>query len=214
MNRVTLVGFLKFLKREKKEEDELDLPPAPPLHQTETDDFSFDDKEFGLDLPDMPDLKEPEPKLDIPDFGMEQDELPSLPDIEPQIPPIRAPFAAEPQIPEPVPTPPPVPIVEPEPATLQPEPEEVVMPKHRIFAREKRYERPARREVYVKIDKFRAVLENINTIRGDLRKSEELLMKLENLKNAKDRSFDKVKSSLGDLQKKLIFADRTLFKGE
>ena len=49
--------------------------------------------------------------------------------------------------------------------------------------------------------------------RNDLRKSEEALMKFENIKNAKDKSFDKVKSSLEDLQKKLIFIDKTLFKG-
>ena len=68
--------------------------------------------------------------------------------------------------------------------------------------------------MYVRVDKFKAALQNIGIIRGNLRKSEEAVMKLENIKNAKDRSFDKVKSSLDDLQKKLIFVDKTLFKGE
>ena len=49
---------------------------------------------------------------------------------------------------------------------------------------------------------------------GNLKKSEEALMKMESIKNAKDKSFDNVKSSLEDLQRKLIFVDKTLFKGE
>ena len=51
-------------------------------------------------------------------------------------------------------------------------------------------------------------------IRSDLRKSEEALLKLEQMKGAKDRSYDKFKASLDDLQKKLIFIDKTLFKGD
>jgi len=68
--------------------------------------------------------------------------------------------------------------------------------------------------VYVRIDKFKGTLGSINTIRSDLRRSEEALTKLENIKNVKDKSFDKLKSSMDDLQKKLIFIDKTLFKGE
>ena len=51
-------------------------------------------------------------------------------------------------------------------------------------------------------------------MRSDLKKSEEVLNKLEGIKNSKDKSFDKMRASLDDLQKKLIFIDKTLFKGE
>ena len=86
----------------------------------------------------------------------------------------------------------------------------------RLFRQEKRIakEISSRREAYVRVDRFRATLQNIGMIKGNLRKSEEILIKLENIKNAKDMSFDKVKSSLDDLQRKLIFVDKTLFKGE
>ena len=71
-----------------------------------------------------------------------------------------------------------------------------------------------RREVYVRIDSFKAVLDNINMIRSSARKSDESVIRLEGIKNSKDRAFDRVKSSLADLQKKLIFIDKTLFKGD
>ncbi len=68
--------------------------------------------------------------------------------------------------------------------------------------------------LYVRVDKFKIALDHINVIRSDLRKSEEDVMKLEGLKREKDKSFDRFKLSLDDLQKKLIFVDKTLFKGE
>ena len=73
---------------------------------------------------------------------------------------------------------------------------------------------PAARTIYVKVDKFKAALGCINIVRSDLRKSEEALAKLENIKQSKDKSFDIAKSYLDDLQKKIIFIDKTLFKGE
>ena len=68
--------------------------------------------------------------------------------------------------------------------------------------------------LYVRVDKFKTALDHISAIRGDLRKSEDDVIKLESLKHEKDKSFDKFKLSLDDLQKKLIFVDKTLFKGE
>ena len=82
----------------------------------------------------------------------------------------------------------------------------------RLFAHEKRREIP--KTIYVRVDNFKATLGSINIVRSDLRKSEEALTKLENIKSSKDKSFDKIKSSLDDLQKKLIFIDKTLFKGD
>ena len=211
------MGFLKFLKREKKDDlQDLDLPPAPPPLEDSQDfnaDFAFDEKSQDIpDFPEIPDVKAPdETKFDLPELDeQEKEDFPELPDLEEPapIPPIKAPTAIP--APEPMPSPvqPPMQMHQPEVAK---EPVQVAKPR-RLFSHGRKH--IERKEVYLRVDKFRAVLGNINTIRSDLRKSEELLMKLENLKNAKDRSFDKVKSSLGDLQKKLIFADRTLFKGE
>lgn len=220
------MGFLKFLKREKKSDfDELDLPPAPPSLDTEEFGADFDK---GMELPEIPDF--PEEKISAPEqkFDWEK-EMPAEQGIEElqqgnfaagPMPHISAPSATVP--PEPVqpikPDMPSFPAMAPE----QPAPEsprftpldDYPKMERRLFAQEKRAlkERPAGKAIYVKVDKFKAALGSINVVRSDLRKSEDALMKLENIKNSKDRSFDRIRNSLDDLQKKLIFIDKTLFK--
>src|SRR3989338_6326796 len=207
-----VVGFLKFLKRGKKEEalGELDMPPAPPPLE------GFEESS----LPELPEFPEedisakkgemPEPKFEFPEkeglpelqepfYGLE---FPEMEEKSVPIPPVRAPPVAEPQI-QPMPG-------------EEPEPEISTKTEGKLFAHagESAGEMQSARTIYVKVDRFKATLGSINIIRSDLRKSEEALMKLENIKNAKDRAFDKFKASLEDLQKKLIFVDKTLFKGD
>ncbi len=229
-----LVGFLKFLKREKKSLDELDLPPAPPPLE------GFEESELP-ELPEFPELEEKisapreEPKFDFPGKGapefpkeaefpemsdLGKEELPEFPEMqevgeEPAAPLMSAPIPPiiSPQIPEQMPAMP-----EQKTEELKSSFTEEAYPKitGRLFAPEKRAlrERPTAKTIYVKVDKFKATLGSINMVRSDLRKSEEALMKLENIKSSKDKSFDKLKLSLDDLQEKLIFIDKTLFKGE
>lgn len=221
------MGFLKFLKREKKGEnlDELDLPPAPPPLEGAQAEFGTAGFEENLpELPEFPDFGEgkisvPEemPKFEFPEEEMHalgkegaEPEFPSFPEIE-ETPPFTAPVTehmpSTPQMPEPE-------QVTEEETNLMPS--DIYSKTGRLFTHEKRVfrERPSGKIIYIKVDNFKATLGSINIVRSDLRKSEEALMKLENMKNAKDKSFDKVKSLLEDLQKKLIFVDKTLFKGE
>ena len=229
------MSFLKFLKREKKDTlDELDLPPAPPpLEGAEPYFGASGFKEKLPELPEFPEFNEkisaPQemPKFDFPEEEKMQDmgedempDFPSFPEMEEAktyAPPVRTPI-------------PPVRV-----ATTRPEPSIPQMQEHeespqeeskqssfyprmsgRLFAHERRSlrQRPNVKTIYVRIDNFKATLGSINIVRSDLRKSEDALKKLENIKSAKDRSFDKIRASLDDLQKKLIFIDKTLFKGE
>ena len=220
---VCLVGFLKFLKREKRESlDELDLPPAPPPlngDQTGFEDLGFDEK-----MPELPEFPEFNEKVseEMPKFEFSEENMPapSGESAMPEFPsfPEEMP-AAYPSIPEPSPQ---IlqPMQEPEKPsgeeqhefTPEPHPKMAGM----LFSREKSISRgmPGAKTIYVKVDSFKATLGSINVVRSDLKKAEEALTKLESIKNAKDRSVDKLKSSLDDLQKKLIFVDKTLFKGD
>lgn len=210
------MGFLKFLKREKKADlDELDLPPAPP---------SLGDTEGNMELPEFPEF--PEEKIsapkETPSFELDKEPLPEIPELESmEIPPIEAPMQSISA--SPMPAQEPMPVQEPaeeEPQPVQEEPTKFAQPEkprmaRRLFSHEKPLrERPTGKTIYVKVDKFKATLGSINIIRSDLKKSEEALVKLESIKNSKDRAFDRVKSSLDDMQKKLIFIDKTLFEGE
>ena len=220
------MGFLKFLKREKKEEalEDLDLPPAPPPLD------GFDDK-----TPEMPEFPEFDEKISAPDnfpkfnFPEKEEEIsqsdenksalfPSFPEMEESMSPI------EPVRVTPSPALQPLLSIKPMPQYEENVPQQESKPMHDedsktgrgLFRHEKSMLREisGRKEIYVRVDKFKAMLQSISIMRSNLRKSGEALMKLENIKNSKDRSYDKIKSSIDDLQNKLIFVDKTLFKGD
>lgn len=208
------MGFLKFLKRGKKSDfDELDLPPAPP--SLNDGDFGADDfKESDHEFPEFPEEKISAPKEGF-DFGreipeMENEPMPELPEMDIQ---------EQPKSPLPMPSIAPVQQALPQKDVAPEQPrftplDEYPKMEKRLFSQEKRmlHERPSGKTIYVKVESFKAALGSINIVRSDLRKSEDALVKLESIKASKDRSFDKVTASLDDLQKKLIFIDKTLFK--
>ena len=223
------MGFLKFLKREKKDTlDELDLPPAPPSlegfedNMPEIPDFpDFSDEKISAPKEGMADFNFPEEKQNAPEIKEDSMDFPSFPEMEeepmPPIQPLKPSFSIPQSIPEPEPEQESADEEQPAEEEHDIEPQETY-PKAagRLFSHEKRAlrERPTAKTIYVSVDNFKATLGSISMIRGNLKKSEEGLIKMESIKNAKDKSFDKMKISLEDLQRKLIFVDKTLFKDE
>lgn len=209
------MGFFKFLKKDKKVDvTELDLPPEPPPLE------GFED----ANLPEFPDIEAPKDtdlKFDFPEMGTKTDEWAEVPkDLPDKMPDLPKFPEAEQQATAPVQQPSDPIIAAAQPIELPKPEDQQSMPAYhrprRIFHRERdEYsEKPVRKELYVRVDKFRNTLDNINAIKDDLRKSEDILIKFESLKNSRDSMFDRAKSALDDLQRKLIFMDKTLFKGE
>lgn len=214
------MGFFKFLKRDKKRElEELDLPPEPPSVE-----------ELGEGMPELPEFPDFQEKISAPrempnempgfDFtgqkGPSQEEFPSFPELEKEIPQmpedIRLP-AQDITMPESVPA-----------AKENAQETKLAVPadaypkieRRRLFTHERKAlrERPSGKTMYIRVDRFKATLGSINAVKSDLRKSEETATKLESINSAKGRSSDRAKAQLEDLQRKLIFIDKTLFKGE
>lgn len=213
------MGFLKFLKKEKKEDSfhELDLPPAPPsLEGFEDDAQKLSDFQ---DIDDKPQSEDDMPKFDfdIPEDDKKMPEFPSFPeldDVHGIIPPVTAPpmqpsSKIPPQLPE-------MEQEEPEVHDIPAKPKGLFREEGDLLDKKQDFGQLIKRgrTIYVRVDKFKSALGNINMIRNDLKKSEDALMKLENMKNAEYKSFDTMKSSIEDLQKKFIFVDKTLFKGD
>ena len=219
------MGFFKFLKKDKKEgnDAELDLPPAPPPLEGFEDDKNSDFPEFPqISAPKDDDFKFDFPQDDkMPDLGKDG-ELPDFPDLEdldkvPSANPQPVSVSSMQQAPKMMPSFNQTPIPRQEfnaPASqpavqANPAAPTQAIPKHRGPERIVR----SGESFYVRVDRFKIALDHINVIRSDLKKSEVDLMKLEGLKQEKDKSLDKFRLSLDDLQKKLIFVDKTLFKG-
>lgn len=231
------LGFLKFLKRDKGKEpdfdlenaDELDIPPPPPKFGK---DLSGGNEEF----PELPELPE---NLEDKNITSEVEEKP-FPDLEPlpdkPVPELNARGIDVPKSGVEIPkTPQPIgPLFPRKPEPIfgkqnfeeeRPTTEvELENAKPKITPYE-RFERSAVREeravlknkgvegpVYIRIDKFKNILAGTRTIRNNLKKANQSIEKLNEIDANSEKVLEKWHNSMTDLQKKLIFIDKMLFK--
>lgn len=205
------MGFLKFLKKRERKDglDELDLPPAPPALG------GFDEEIHIPEIQDLEGKKIEMPEFDFPEDNFNSQEKKETMDDFPSFPPMQEMPSSIPTISMPLPT-------DMLPFEQKPEIKEQNIPTQPSMPKKKpnlTHEKgasivPIGGSLYVKVDKFKIALGSINLVRNDLRKTEEALIKFEGTKKMEEASMNKIKSSLDDLQKKLVFIDKTLFKGE
>ena len=212
------MGFLKFLKRDKTKNldmdlDNFDVPPMPPGPP------GMGEKGFES-LPELPDFDGAVP-------GMEEKQKP-ISDIKI---PLQQMGAREPVLRQPESFKP----IEDMKTDFEMEPEEPMPqieeeyherePKPRRASPYERFSRGAVTEekgilehkdakgpIFMRVDKFRSVLRNISEVRGSLKVSNEILSRLNEIDANAEKGFEKWKNVMADLQKKLVFVDKTLFK--
>ena len=232
------MGFLKFLKREKKglSFEGMDLPPSPPSLKDIDGNLPSN---FVDDLPELPHFSDLEDirvdkgkQMDFMSSKMDEKNMPPMPAMEfmPEQPKME-PLSKMPQFPENMP-----PSLNMDQMRQQmrgqlqylgkqqqEDAQKISQRQPRDYSKisgtlmERENSRPmrlAQGPLYIKVEKFKLALGSINVMRSDLKKSDYALSKLENIKTAKDKSFEKMKSLVEDTQKKLIFIDKTLFRGE
>tara|TARA_Y100000310_G_scaffold57465_1_gene52657 strand:- start:780 stop:1523 length:744 start_codon:yes stop_codon:yes gene_type:complete len=73
-------------------------------------------------------------------------------------------------------------------------------------------ERKVSGPLFVKHDSYRSILEGISIIKDRLKQSEDLALSLNNIKNSKDKEFERWRTSLEDVQRKLIYVDKILYE--
>ena len=200
------MGFLKFLKKSKEDklempfEEDLDMPPPPPMSS----------KEQFLPMPDF----------ELKPFSIPQEKTPNPLDLEPM----------EPEIPEEISKPPEprLPRLEEKVKIIHPSRSQMSMHKERHISHLERMEREAVREekrvlrheaaplkpIYMGVENFKEIKRSSGIIRNDLRNADEVLAKLQAMKGDKDKEFSKWQKTMEDIQKKIIFIDKTLFKGD
>jgi hypothetical protein len=89
-----------------------------------------------------------------------------------------------------------------------------VMPMPQVISKaEKELKLRPRKALYVKINRYKAVLGELKLSRNRLTEAEQALERISGLKVFKDKEFEKWREGLEDLQRKLIFVDRTIFGG-
>ena len=70
-----------------------------------------------------------------------------------------------------------------------------------------------KKAIFVKADKYKTILGEIKLSKSKLLAAEQGIVDLINLKIAKDKEFERWREGLEEIQRKLIFIDKTLFGG-
>jgi hypothetical protein len=72
--------------------------------------------------------------------------------------------------------------------------------------------KPFDKPLFVKADDYKSILGALTVIRSKIGDSEKILADLNELKNVKDKSFEKWRTELEDIQRKLLYIDKTLYE--
>jgi len=141
-----------------------------------------------LELPELPPLpeipeEEEEIKLEVPK------KIPKLKPIKEEVIPIK-----------PIPTLPPHEV----------KPKEDIKKLEAIF-KEKKFPSIGK-EMFIKADQYKEILKSVDTVKRKIRESEKILDRLNEIKNVKDKEFEKWRSLLEDIERKSVYIDRNLFE--
>ena len=66
--------------------------------------------------------------------------------------------------------------------------------------------------VYVRIDEYKDVLDVMNMIRNKIEDAKETLAKINELKNEEDAELELWHTGLEEVERKVVFVDKTLFE--
>ncbi|RLE44292.1 hypothetical protein DRJ19_00705 [Candidatus Woesearchaeota archaeon] len=66
--------------------------------------------------------------------------------------------------------------------------------------------------IYVKIDEYKDVLDLLNMIKNKLAEAKELLSRINELKNEEDAELELWHSGIEEIEKKIEFVDKALFR--
>lgn len=76
---------------------------------------------------------------------------------------------------------------------------------------EEREELALKKPIFVSLESFRDMLDEIGLVTNLLKENEDTLVRVSEFKEDEDKEFKKWESQISDIQKKLIYADKTLF---
>ena len=77
---------------------------------------------------------------------------------------------------------------------------------------EKKVRRTMRGPIFVKADSVKEVTQHVDDIKDTFRGEDEIFQRLSEMKTTQDSRLEGLRKSLEDIQRKLIFIDKTLFE--
>lgn len=180
------------------------------------------------DMPEAPEMpEEPAPQEEMPSMDVDEEQaeeeshahFPSIPDmptddvIPDKIPPLEgipeAPdFTLEESRPKMMDIPPM------EPMRTAPKPiRRPEMPPAYFPAQEPvMHRREIKGPLFIRTDRFKALLDDIEQIRSTFKQEDDIFFRVNDVKSAQDQKFEGFRQALEDIQRKLLFIDRSLFE--
>lgn len=196
-----------FFKKQhaNKKLGELELPPLPPLPEKEKTTAKEEPPEKPLIFPEPKEIKEeielpPMPKLE-PERIKEEiapEQMPSmLPELGPPIKEVAKPLP-ELEIPKQEP------FFKEEQLVIKPEKKEIIS----LIKPKERVTKP--KAMFVESDMYRQMLNSLNSVESRIRESDDIIKNLNEIKNVKDKEFEKWRLQLEELQRRIMLVDKTL----
>lgn len=72
----------------------------------------------------------------------------------------------------------------------------------------------AKGPVFVRVERFKRIIAHTSTIRNNAKSAEETIAKLAQIDESREKVFERWHNAILDIQKKFLFIDKTLFKGD
>ena len=79
---------------------------------------------------------------------------------------------------------------------------------------EERDELKLRKPIFVYLDSYKEIMKEINVTQNTLKEGADSLSRVSDFKEDEDKEFKKWESHIKDIQRKLIYADKTLFAAQ
>ncbi len=225
---------------EKLSAPKMDLPEPPAMEVVEPKKIEVNEPDFGI--PEMPDKLQPSPAPEAPiqknmppANPMEHSpipmhkapapkpefptipEMPSADDIPDNIPPLEglpeAPkFTPEPKVERHHPQTTPEQHFPEMPSMMQNY--EIEQPLAADFMPEERHtvKKNIDGPMFIRTDKFRQIIEHIEHVRSKFTSEDDTFSRISDVKNSQDQKYEEFRQNLEDIQRKLLFIDRSLFE--
>ncbi len=201
------MGFLRFLgrKEERKVDDELDVPPPPPSSMG----MSSIDSDLNAPFPgDELTSSLSFPKQDSKQQMSQSKGLPSMDDFDFDAPSSRV------EMSRPMPE---MNMQMPRPAPSQIQPSSFGTMQRPIIPPDMPAPNAPEqfgRSLYVEVEQFRNMMADLAKTRTDLKRMETVMEHMLVTEANRDKDYAKYRAILNDTQRKLVFIDKTLFKGD
>ncbi|MBD3249477.1 hypothetical protein GF336_05510 [Candidatus Woesearchaeota archaeon] len=77
---------------------------------------------------------------------------------------------------------------------------------------EEREDLEVKKPIFVGIENYKNMIDEIGLMKNTLKEAEDTIVRVSEFKGDEDKAFDSWQKQIEDIQKKLIYADKTLFK--